>query len=566
MKIAVKLFLGFAVVIFLAVAVGVMGIVGIQGLHQAGASMYEEQVVGLEKLSETIGVFTQMRMNVHNVTIKSLYDDRKGAIDEKNQFMENAAVFDQLLADLVTNDALRVMCQPIEELFRTTYLPTSQRILDMCIEDIPDHARKLEVNVLLAANAETTEHLSKLFDSMTAAYASLADHSNANNGELTDFSFRLQMVFLLAAVVVGIILSVGITRSIVSPINRIVDAAHELSRGNLNVSMQGGYAGEFRRIHDALTETVTVLDSYVAEISRILSFMANSNLDQEITREYLGDFRPIKDAINLIIDEFNTVVAGIRSASQQVRSGAQQITDSGGAMSMAAARQSDTVEQLVSTMSTINEQAQKNTTNARLANELTTKSKDSAIKGNDEMELMIEAIDGIKVSADNISKVTKVVEDIAFQTNILALNASVEAARAGVHGQGFSVVAEEVRMLANKSQEAARETTNLIGESSLRVDEGIRIAHSTASTLKTIVADITGMAELIGEIDDYSTQQSNLIFAANESIDQIADSVDMNLRMSDESSHAAGSLLGQVDMLNEMVSVFEVKTKQGRGL
>ena len=559
MKIAIKLFLGFAVIIVLAVVVGFMGIVGMQSLHQAGVSMYEEQVVGLEKLNEAIEVFTHLRMNVYSVAVKSLYDDQKGALDEKDQFEINAAEFSRLLVELVTIEELRVLSRPIEDLFRSDYLPTSRRILEMCISDIPDHARKLDVNAMLAANAETREHLFRMLDSMTVAYASLAEHSNNNNEQLKDSYTRMQYLFLVAAVIMGVALSAVITRSIVSPINRIVDTAHEISRGNLGVSMKGRYTGEFKRIHSALTETVTVLNTYVAEISRILSLMAKSNLNHEITGEYAGDFKPIKDAINLIVDEFNLVVTSIRDASQQVHDGAQHITNSSSELSGTTSRQSDSVETLLDTMSVINQQTEQNTTNARKASELTAKSKQNAIHGNAEMESMMRAINDIKVSSGNITKVTKVIEDIAFQTNILALNASVEAARAGVHGKGFSVVAEEVRNLATKSHEAARETTSLIEESSLRVDEGERIANSTADALRTIVSDISGMSELIGEIDRSSMQQSSLITSVNESIGQISEAVDKNLNASGESAEVAGNLLDQVDTLYNMVSVFETK-------
>jgi methyl-accepting chemotaxis protein len=391
-----------------------------------------------------------------------------------------------------------------------------------------------------------------LLDSIKVAHNKLAQLSNGSSAQLMSFFSGLQYAFIIAVVILGILLSVLITRSITSPINRIVEAANEISRGNLNVSMKGKYSGEYRKIRGALTETVAVLNTYVAEISRILSLMANSNLNQEITGEYTGDFKPIKDAINLIIGEFNMIVMNIRSASELVYAGAQQITGSSSEWADTTSRQADSVEQLVNTMAVINDQTEKNTINAKQANELTNKSRENAIKGNSEMEDMIRAIDDIKASSDNISKVTKTIEDIAFQTNILALNASVEAARAGAHGKGFSVVAEEVRNLANKSQEAARETTGLIEESSLRVAEGTKIAQSTATALKTIVADIREMSGLIEEIDNSSTQQSQLIFTVNSSIDQISKSVEMNLSGSYASSTAAGELLKQVDALNDM--------------
>jgi methyl-accepting chemotaxis protein len=287
--------------------------------------------------------------------------------------------------------------------------------------------------------------------------------------------------------------------------------------------------------------------------------MAKSDLNQEIHVEYHGDFKSIKDSINLIISEFNTVVKSIRDASEQVSVGAKQIAEGSGYLTDTAERQSSSIEELTEIMISINEQTERNTSNANAARKLSVQSKENAIKGNEEMQIMVEAIDGIKSSSNDISKVIKVIDGIAFQTNLLALNAAVEAARAGEHGKGFAVVAEEVRSLAARSQQAAQETTELIETSISRVSEGTEVAYITAEALRTIVTDTAEISELIDHIDDSSVKQANLISKVNEHINVISSSVNRNVATAEETSAASEELSSQAIVLFEMVSVFNTK-------
>jgi methyl-accepting chemotaxis protein len=196
---------------------------------------------------------------------------------------------------------------------------------------------------------------------------------------------------------------------------------------------------------------------------------------------------------------------------------------------------------------------------AMLANDI----KVSAEKGSQQMDEMMVAVKDINASSQNISKVIKSIDDIAFQTNILALNAAVEAARAGQHGKGFAVVAEEVRNLAAKSAEAAKDTESLIADSIEKAELGSRIADDTAASLAEIVTGIGESSVLVADIAKSSEEQSEGIVQINQGIDQVSQVTQQNSATAEQSAAASQEMSGQSDMLEELISRFKLKDDRG---
>ena len=321
--------------------------------------------------------------------------------------------------------------------------------------------------------------------------------------------------------------------------------------------------GDYARIIDGVNKTLDAVIAPVMEASAVLEEMARGNLSISIKGEYKGDHAKIKNALNDTITSLNEVLSDMNNASGQVASGARQVSDSAQALAQGSTEQASSVEELTAAMEEISTQTELNATNATQANELAVAAMAGAVKGNEQMKGMLKAMDDINESSGNISKIIKVIDEIAFQTNILALNAAVEAARAGQHGKGFAVVAEEVRNLAARSANAAKETTALIEGSIRKVEEGTKIANDTALALNQIVEGVTKATNLVGEIAVASNEQALGINQVNQGIMQVSDVVQTNSATSEESASASEELSSQAELLREQVSRFKLKKVAG---
>ena len=390
--------------------------------------------------------------------------------------------------------------------------------------------------------------------------------SSEVNAEVTASVMRFVVIFIVAyAIVLVVAYSIGkpIGKPLVALSSIMKKAA---STGDLTLS--GEEAEAIRKYSQIRDETGQVISDvaaflgHISEISKALYVMADGDLTHEMKLQSDKDTMGI--SLQHMFENLNRMFVEINASTLQVSMGSKQIANGAQVLAQGSTEQAASVQELSGSIAEI---ADKTKNNAKMAEEaaiLADSIKGSAEKGSRQMGEMIEAVNDINKASGSIGKVIKVIDDIAFQTNILALNAAVEAARAGSAGKGFAVVAEEVRSLAAKSAEAAKNTSGLIESSIEKAKLGVNIADETAASLSEIVSGINESSRIVSEIAASSEQQSLGISHINTGIDQVAQVIQQNSATAQESAAASQEMSAQALMLEELITQFKLKEHSAR--
>ncbi|MEG2371363.1 MAG: methyl-accepting chemotaxis protein [Hydrogenoanaerobacterium sp.] len=410
-------------------------------------------------------------------------------------------------------------------------------------------------NTINSENDKTYKFYSPVTVGDTTWYAMTAvSVADVNRAAVTS-SVILAALCIASLVIILLILYVILKRQL-APISKIVYVANRLSEGDLSVDIEINSNDEIGELSKAFKSTISSLRTMVIAISEILDLIAAKNLSLDIYTEFKGDFSTIENSMRRIVVDLNTVISSISLSAEQVSSGSEQVSEGAQALSQGATEQASSIEELAATISEISEQIQSNAANAKEAKLQAGQVGVKVEESNSQMQSMISAMDEINISSDKINKIIKNIEDIAFQTNILALNAAVEAARAGAAGKGFAVVADEVRSLAGKSQQAAKETTELIKDSISSVKKGAVIAGKTAQSLAEVVEGTKSVSDIVSRISKSSSEQAVSVAQVTLGIDQISGVVQTNSATAEQSAAASEELSAQASMLKQLMGGF----------
>lgn len=325
----------------------------------------------------------------------------------------------------------------------------------------------------------------------------------------------------------------------------------------MNIKFQNELESIIKRVEDDEKHKAGILD----ETSNILTLLSKGDLTQQIRSSFSG-FQKLKNAVNHAMKMLGETITNVKSVSTQVASGVNELKRGAQTLAQGTSQQAASLEEISSSMNEIASNAKTNHSIAVQAQTLSKATKGEIETSNNQMQLMVASMGKINEASSEVSKVIKVIDEIAFQTNLLALNAAVEAARAGKYGKGFAVVAEEVRNLAARSAEAAKNTTELITSSVKETETGVVNATKTSETLMAINESIGKVNDIIKEIAVSSKEQRAAIAEINNGLMQVNKVIQSNSAISEETASSAAELSSQATGLKQLMLQFNLKEEE----
>ncbi len=511
-RIGTRLRLGFGTVLALLVAVLVTdNIIGIEnrdrlidGLKVASAKV---ELTTTMKGAQLEGVVAIRSIGLHTDVAAMNQEEERLKVQRK----KFAQARDQLMAMGVSDEG-RLIFANIERLNRELEGPTSDAI-SQALAFNPEAVAKLISTRIDPIYRQVLVEINKLVDLQKAEENQLIDTAVASGQRLM---YVLSLIGLIA-LGLGVVLSHQITRSITGPLNEAVKIAQRVAAGNLT-----------SRIHTTA---------------------------QDETGQLLQALQGMNRSLANIVNEVRVGTDTIATASAQIASGNLDL-------SARTEHQASSLEQTAASMDELTSTVQQNADHAYQANQLAESASAVAQKGRAVVLQVVDTMGSINTSSQKIADIIGVIDGIAFQTNILALNAAVEAARAGEQGRGFAVVAAEVRHLAKRSADAAKEIKALIEDSVHQVSTGTQLVQQAGATMGEMVSSIERVTCIMAEITAASREQTAGIGQVNQAIAQMDEVTQQNAALVEEASAAAASLQDQAENLAEVVSVFQLNAEQ----
>ncbi|MBF0362191.1 MAG: methyl-accepting chemotaxis protein [Oligoflexia bacterium] len=487
--------------------------------------------------------------------------------------------------------------------FQKNFKPNAINIIDMI--QVDQNTALLLVSSIDADYLNLKQKLEKLVDSQKQLSKQSYDYAKKSHSNSLMFSIVTLIISLVISIIISQVIGQHITSSLRTLINAIVDVANgkfhtistnvnrndEIGEGInkfntvvktlstvnnelVNISNRAGkdgvlserldiskHFGDFKHIVNGVNIILDEVVKPIQESVKTLKRISEGDLSVEISADYHGEHAVMKDAINTTVESLNQVLSKVKKVVTNIDSSTKKIHNSSDELSMATNQQASAIEEITASVTEINAQINKNAENTATAKDLSNKVKSRASTGTEQMKEMITSMQMIIESEKNISKIIKVIDEIAFQTNLLALNAAVEAARAGKHGKGFAVVAEEVRNLAGRSADAAKETTAIIEDSSRKVANGKIIVEKATAAFEEIANGVGQTDELIEQIAGSSHEQAEGITQINKGLKQINIITNKNSGKVVEFVEIIGELDALSADLSKMIYKFALKNE-----
>ncbi|HEY4082852.1 MAG TPA: methyl-accepting chemotaxis protein [Burkholderiaceae bacterium] len=517
LKIGPRLALAFGSVLVMMLVIAAVGLSGISTVNAGLKSMYEDRAVPLAQLSEVEYIFVRNRVLIMDILARP----EAANIEKRSAELKTNIARASELIKAYTGTEMTSEEKGLADDFTQKRIDYNNKgllpIRDAVAAGKMDEAQKIYLDVVSAGAPAIEKIITRLVKIQVEASQAL--YESANHTKTT--ANTTAIVVSLLALLVGAGLAWAITVSITGPVNQAVDLAETVAAGDLT-----------RSVHvEGKDEVATLL--------RALGAMTESLVK---------------------------IVAQVRASSDSIATGSAEIATGNADLSQRTEEQASSLEETAASMEQMNATVKQNADTAQMATQLATSASGVAAKGGAVVAQVITTMEDITASSRKINDIIGVIDGIAFQTNILALNAAVEAARAGEQGRGFAVVAGEVRTLAQRSAQAAKEIKALIGQSVEKVDAGSRLVGEAGTTMDEIVAQVKRVADLIGEIGAATREQTVGIGQVSEAVTQLDRVTQQNAALVEESAAAAESLKQQAARMTQVVGVFKLDASAARSV
>lgn len=335
-------------------------------------------------------------------------------------------------------------------------------------------------------------------------------------------------------------------------------AIHELSEGNLDIRITNADSMILQDLASDINDIATTLNSYIYEISKILSHLSAGDLTVTTSKKisFSGSFLPIKNALDKITQSMNSIFSNLNSFVNSIDQLCEQTSKQTALVAESATKEAHEILEITNLLHNLSDKTIDNSSRAQKVAQCIDNAKTESSHGYEKMDAMMEAINGVAVASNNIQEIITLINDISSQTKLLSLNASIEAARAGESGRGFAVVADEIGSLALQTTQAVNKTTNLVAETLEKVNESQSIVKDTSLTFNKIADTINEASDESLSIKQSAAEQAEGIKSIVKIIDKISETVETNAALAQESVASEEILLSKTDELRSLLSKF----------